>query len=270
MDVCLCAHTHDRLTQPLHPNGTILIESGCQGAFLGELLLTLEGGLIVAYKHQLTEVAESVEPEPIMQMLVEQGLAPFRERMAQVVGETTVPLDRSTCLEATMDNLLLKSLLESTGAEIAFSNGWRYGAPIPAGPVTLGQLYNIVPMDPVISLVELTGHDIREMLETNLEKTFSGNAYEQAGGYVKRACGITVFFKMENPSGGRIQQLFVNRRPVEPERSYTCAFVTVQGVPQKLGTQRRDTQIHAVASMVSYLHQHSPVHIHLEGTFISV
>ena len=35
VDVCLCGHTHDRITQPLHPNGTILVESGCHGIFLG-------------------------------------------------------------------------------------------------------------------------------------------------------------------------------------------------------------------------------------------
>ena len=270
VDVCLCAHTHDRLTQPLRPNGTILIESGCQGAFLGELLLTLEGGRIVSYEHHLTEVAETVTPDPAMQTLVEKAMQPYRDKLAPVVGETLTPLDRSTSLEATLDNLLLKAMLESTGAAVAFSNGWRYGAPIPPGPITLEQLYNIVPMDPIISLVELTGHEIRELLEKNLEKTFSGDAYEQAGGYVKRASGLTVFFKMENPAGGRIQQLFIRNQLVEPERTYTAAFITVQGVPKAMGTNRRDTDTHAVAAMVAYLHQHSPIDIQLEGTFISV
>ncbi len=270
VDVCLCGHTHGRLTQPLLPNGTILIESGCQGAFLGELLLTLEGNRIVHYEHRLTEVAETIAPDPAMQQLVEQAMQPYREKLAPVVGETTTPLDRSTSLEATLDNLLLKAMLESTGADVAFSNGWRYGAPIPPGPITLEQLYNIIPMDPVVSLVELTGHEIRELLEKNLEKTFSDDAYQQAGGYVKRASGLTVFFKMENPAGGRIQQLFVGGQPVAPERSYTAAFVTVQGVPKAMGTNRRDTDTHAVAAMVAYLLQHSPIDIRLEGTFISV
>ncbi len=270
VDVCLCAHTHDRITQPLEPNGTLLIESGCQGAFLGELLLTLEEGRIVAHRHQLTEVSESIEPDPAMQALVAQGLAPYRDHLSPVMGQTTTALDRSTCLEATMDTLLLKSMLAATGADIAFSNGWRYGAPIPAGPITREQLYNIIPMDPVISLVDLTGHEIRAMLETNLEKTFSGDAYQQGGGYVKRASGIRVFFKMENPAGARIQQLFIQDAPVQPDRRYTAAFVTVQGVPPKLGINRRDTQTHAVAAMEAFLSQESPIEIGLEGTFTSV
>lgn len=270
VDVCLCGHTHDRITQPLHPNGTILIESGCHGILLGELLLTLENGRIVDHKHQLTEVAESVTPDPAMQSLIDRAMAPYRDELARVVAQTTAPLDRSTCLEATMDNLLLASIQEATGAEVVFSNGWRYGAPIPAGPVTLGQLYNIIPMDSVISTVDLTGHEIRTLLEMNLERTFSGDAYEQAGGYVKRAAGLTVFFKLENPAGARVQGLFVGDQPVEPDRTYSAAFVTVQGVPHKMGTNRRDTDTHAVAAMEAYLERHSPIGITLRGTFISV
>ena len=270
VDVCLCAHTHDRLTQPLLPNGTLLIESGCHGIFLGELLLTLEDGRIVDHKHQLTEVSESVVPDLAMQSLIDRAMAPYRHELARVVGETSAPLDRSTCLESTMDNLLLASIREATGAEVVFSNGWRYGAPIPAGPVTLEQLYNIIPMDPVISTVDLTGHEIREMLEMNLERTFAGDAYEQAGGYVKRVAGLRVFFKLENPKGGRIQQIFMGNQRLEPARLYKAAFVTVQGVPKKMGTNRQDTNTHAVGAMVTYLERHSPIEITLTGTFVPV
>ncbi|MFZ3208415.1 MAG: hypothetical protein WA140_06235 [Geobacteraceae bacterium] len=42
-----------------------------------------------------------------------------------------------------MDNFLLQTLLESTGAQLAFSNGWRYGAPIVPGKITVNDLYNM-------------------------------------------------------------------------------------------------------------------------------
>ena len=195
VDVCLCAHTHDRITQPLDPNGTILIESGCQGAFLGELLLTLEDGRIVAYRTSADRGVRSGYTRPGHAGAGRTGHGSLPgPSVASSRPDHDTALDRSTCLEATLDNLLLKSMLAATGADVAFSNGWRYGAPIPAGPITREQLYNIIPMDPVISLVDLTGHEIGKMLETNLEKTFSGDAYEQAGGYVKRASGISGLF----------------------------------------------------------------------------
>lgn len=270
VDVCLCAHTHDRLTQPLHVNGTILIESGAHGAFLGELLLTIEEGRIVDYHHNLTEVGQHILPDPDMQTLIDQQLAPYREELDRVVGKIETSLDRSTCLESTLDNLLLAALIEATGAEVAFSNGWRYGAPIVAGVVTLGQLYNIVPMDPVISTVNLWGREIREMLEKNLENTFADDAYKQAGGYVKRTLGLRVFFKMENPPGARIMGIFLNGHPLDPNQSYRAAFVTMQGVPTSMGRDRRETKQHAVGAMADYLKHYSPVNVSLLGTFTAV
>ena len=63
--------------------------------------------------------------------MVNHALNPYNDMLCQVVGYTDTGLNRNTVLESTMDNFLLESLLSETGAQIAFSNGWRYGAPIP-------------------------------------------------------------------------------------------------------------------------------------------
>ncbi|MDO1449273.1 bifunctional metallophosphatase/5'-nucleotidase [Rhodocytophaga aerolata] len=270
VDICLNAHTHDRITKPIIQGNTIVIESGCHGAFIGELALEIKAGKIIHYTHQLIEVSQTIMPDQDMQVLIDQSMAPYKDHLSKVVGTTATPLDRSTCLESTMDNFLLKAILESSGAEIAFSNGWRYGAPIRAGIITRNDLYDITPMNPVISLVELSGEEMLAMLENNLENTFSADAYKQAGGFVKRAMGIKVFFKMENPKGCRIQALFINDRAIEPDRYYKVAFITVQGVPKELGRNRRDTTIGAVEAMEQFLSKHAPVQITLETTFISV
>ena len=97
---------------------------------------------------------------PTVDELIRQALAPYKNDLSEVVGETATALNRGTTLEATMDNFLLQALLESTGAQLAFSNGWRYGAPIVPGKITLNDLYNIIPMNPPVSTVELTGEEI--------------------------------------------------------------------------------------------------------------
>lgn len=42
-----------------------------------------------------------------------------------------------------MDNVLLDSMASAAGTQLAFSNGWRYGAPILPGTVTMEHLWNI-------------------------------------------------------------------------------------------------------------------------------
>jgi S-sulfosulfanyl-L-cysteine sulfohydrolase len=164
----------------------------------------------------------------------------------------------------------LESLMESTGAQMAFSNGWRYGAPVDRGPITLNDLYNIIPMNPPVSMTELSGEELQEMLELNLEHTFSRQPYQQMGGYVKRALGIKVYFKVENPYPTRIQKIFVGEEQLKAAASYQAAFVTEQGVPSKYGRQRQDTPTRAVEAMRSYLKQHKPYRGGIQGTFVLV
>ena len=140
IDVLLSAHTHNRLHRPAvirhRPEAagdTILIQSGCHGSFLGRLDLQVEEGRIVDYSHRLIAVSEDLPADPEMDWMVGQATSLQREALAEVAGHTLTPLNRNTVLEATMDNLLLQSLLDATGAHLAFSNGWRYGAPVPPG-----------------------------------------------------------------------------------------------------------------------------------------
>jgi S-sulfosulfanyl-L-cysteine sulfohydrolase len=270
IDVCLSGHTHNRLYEPVLIGKTIVIQSGCHGSFLGRLDLEVEGGQVVDYRHQLIEVEATIQPDPIVDDLVKKATAPYRDELKEVVGETTTALNRGTNLETTMDNFLLQALLESTGAQLAFSNGWRYGAPIAPGPVTLNDLYNIIPMNPPVSTVEITGAELMEMLEENLEKTFSCDPYNQMGGYVKRCLGLNVYFKIENPSGLRIQKLFVGNEEIQPDKYYPASFVTMQGVPPKYGRNRKDQSKRTIDALREYLATHLPVSAELRGTFVAV
>jgi sulfur-oxidizing protein SoxB len=270
VDICLSGHTHNRLFKPVLQGKTLVIQSGCHGSFLGRLDLEVEKGRVVDYRHQLIEVDHNITPDPEVDDLVRQALAPYQEELSTVVGKTATPLNRGTTLETTMDNFLLQALVESTGAQLAFSNGWRYGAPIIPGEVTLNDLYNIIPMNPPISTVELTGEEIVAMLEENLERTFARDPYDQMGGYVKRSLGFNVYIKIENPPGQRVQQVFVGDEPLQPGLYYPTAFVTEQGVAHKYGRNRQHLTERTIEALTTYLDRHRPLRAELRGTFVAV
>ena len=270
IDVCLSGHTHNRLYKPVLNGKTIIIQSGCHGSFVGRLDLEIVDGQITDYHHQLIEVEATIQPDPLVEELVNKALGPYKNELAEIVGETATALNRGTTMETTMDNFLLQALLETTDAQLAFSNGWRYGAPIVPGQITLNDLYNIIPMNPPVSTVELTGEEIRTMLEENLEKTFSCDPYQQMGGYIKRCLGLTVYFKIENPSGHRIQKLFAGNEEIHPGQYYSAAFVTMQGVPEKYGRNRENRPERIIDAMRKYLTKHRPVRAELRGTFVAI
>jgi 2',3'-cyclic-nucleotide 2'-phosphodiesterase (5'-nucleotidase family) len=270
VDVCLSGHTHNRLHEPVFQEKTFVIQSGCHGSFLGRLDLELVGKQIVDYRHQLIEVEADICPDPAVDDLVRQALAPYQEELSTVVGHTATALNRATMLETTMDNFLLQALLESTGAQLAFSNGWRFGAPIIPGEVTVNDLYNMIPMNPPISTVELTGDEMVAMLEENLERTFARDPYDQMGGYVKRGLGFHAYIKIENPPGQRVQQVFVGDEQLQPGRYYPTAFVTEQGVAQKYGRNRQHHTERIIEALRAYLSRHRPLRADLQGTFVAV
>ena len=141
------------------------------------------------------------------------------------------------------------AIAAAAGTRMAFSNGWRYGAPILPGAVTMEHLWNIVPTHPPISTVELTGEELRAMLEFNLERTYSPDPYCQMGGFVKRCRGLNLYFKMENPKGHRIEDLLVDGVPIQPGRVYRAAMLGEQGVPQEYGRKRQKIEIDAIQSL---------------------
>ncbi|NJB84347.1 5'-nucleotidase [Lewinella marina] len=258
IDVCLSAHTHNRLYRSVRVNDTIVIQCGCHGSFLGHLQLDIEGGAVRDHRYTLVKVEEQLTPDAAVEALVATAVQPYQSLKETVVGETKVLLHRYSTLNASMDNLLLASVRYATDTGIALSNGWRYGAPIPAGKITAWDLYNIVPMNPPVSTVELSGREIRDLLEENLERTFSCDPLQQMGGYVKRCSGLRVNLRIENPRGQRIQEIYCGDDHLEMDRYYKVAFVTSQGVPPGVGQKRQELKVTAVEAMTEYLKEHSP------------
>lgn len=270
IDVLLSAHTHNRVYEPAIINGAVVIQSGCHGSFVGRLDLTINDKKVSSFNHQLVLLDESIEEVIGMKQGIEKAMLPYKEKLERQVGTTGTDLNRNTVLESTMDNLLLQSLLHLTKADIAFSNGWRYGAPIPKGKITENDLWNIIPVNPPVSTVQLTGKEVWDMMEENLERTFAANPYEQMGGYVKRAFGLNLYFKFENPFGERVQELFIGGKPVIKDKVYQAAFVTSQGVPQKYGKNRQNLETHAIDALKEYLKEFPEADCDLRGSVVAV
>jgi 2',3'-cyclic-nucleotide 2'-phosphodiesterase (5'-nucleotidase family) len=270
IDVLISGHTHNRLYKPAIVNKTLMIQSGCHGSFIGRLDLNVIMGEIKDYRQELVVIDSSIPPNKEVQGIVNKILEPHKEMLDIIVGETKIGLARDNVLETTMDNLLLKALIYASGSEIAFSNGWRYGTPIPPGKITKQDLWNIIPVNPPVSVCEIIGDDLWKMMEENLERTFSSNPYNQMGGYVKRCYGINVYFKIENANGLRIQEFFVGDTKIDYDKTYNACFVTTQGIPAKYGTNRRKLDINAIEALEKYIKKNTPVHPKIVGTIVAI
>jgi 5'-nucleotidase len=253
IDICLSAHTHNRIYSPIEVNGARIVQCGCHGAFVGKFTIEVEEKEIKGYDYELIKVDSSVPKSIEVDTMIQNILKPYHEIRTTVLGGTDKILHRYSTINSSLDELLLSAIAHSTKTEIAFSNGWRFGAPIPKGNITENDLYNIAPMNPPVSTVDLTGTEIKEMLEENLERTFCCNPFGQMGGYVKRCIGLQVNLRIENPKGHRIQEIYLKGLHIDLKKTYKVGFVTTQGVASKYGKNRKNHDKKAVHAMKDYL-----------------
>lgn len=255
IDICLSGHTHNRVTELEKVEKTYIIQSGSLATSIGYLDVELKNNTITNIKHEFVLLSSEVQENQEIVELLEQDeiLNQFHDYLETQVGESKIDLHRASSFYGTMDYLLLDSMRHVTGSDIAFSNGWRYGGAISKGKLTRRNLYQIVPMDPEIMKATMKGQEIVDMLEENLESTFSCQPFKQMGGYIKRNSGLKIYFKLENPKGHRIQKIFVGESELDVVKDYDVVYVTRQAVPERFGKNHQKTGKKSIQAMETFL-----------------
>lgn len=220
IDIVLSGHSHDRITKPIVQNGAHIVQAGSSSSFLGRLDVDVQNGAVKDVHYQLIEVDELFEEDEEIKGMVDSLLSSYEKERTAVAGETRTLLHRMTLEEAPMDKLITDAYLAAFESSAAFSHGWRYGHPMPAGPLTLFNLHTIIPTNPELFTLELTGEELWKALENNLEQVYSSDPFEQKGGYVLRSSGIRMTFKPYNPKGHRIQSLQIVGEGFDPGKTY--------------------------------------------------
>ncbi|WP_079507250.1 bifunctional metallophosphatase/5'-nucleotidase [Mesobacillus jeotgali] len=223
IDVILSGHSHDRIEKPITVNGTLVVQAGSSSSFLGKLEIHLEGGKVENYQYELVAIDESFPVDQEMERVIGDIVGPYSMERNKVVGGTESILHRMTLNEAPMDQLITDAYLHKFDVDLAFSHGWRYGTPLPEGDITEYDLHTIIPTNPELFTLEMTGERILETLENNLEMVFSRDPFKQKGGYILRSSGLFMAFKPYNPEGSRIHKLLVGGQEIDMKKNYWIA-----------------------------------------------
>ena len=276
-DVILSAHTHERTSREIMEGNVIVVEPGCFGSFLGRLDLVLAAGAVVGHSFRLIPVLTSrYDEDPHMKALVDKSLAPHRARMAEVVGTTETLLMRYDVLETTADAFITDAVREVAKADIGFSNGFRFGVPIPAAGITEADLWNLLPMDARMKAGWVTGKELKAYLENELELVFSKNPWKLNGGWGVRASGMTMVFRASGEPGRRLVSVKVDGRDIEDDRRYTIAGCERDGEPLDIVCRHPGTHDARLLPMTvhqalrQYLKAHAVISPHREEREIAM
>ena len=277
-DFILGADTHERVRVPIEGKYAKVVECGAFGSFMGKLDIEVENGKIKNYKYQLLDVDPVKYPgDKKLQSLVDKAYAPFKEKISKVIGTTTTPLVRYFVIESPMDNLITDAIQWKFKPAIALSNGFRFCQPLAVDPangkanITKEFLWNMLPVDSEAKSGIITGKQLWDWQEKELQNAFAKDPSKRFGGWFVRFAGMEVNFTIGNELGKRVNWIKVKGEPVDLNKEYSIVACEREGDPDdtlcriEKVKQPKKTGVVMHQVIEEYLAANSPVSPKLEN-----
>jgi S-sulfosulfanyl-L-cysteine sulfohydrolase len=230
IDVILGGHTHDAVPDPVaikNRGGTTLVtNAGCNGKFLAVLDLDIRNKQVAGYQYRLLPVfSHLLEADNDMSALITNIRAPYEQKLGEKLATSEALLYRRGNFNGTFDQVILDALMEVTGAEIAFSPGFRWGTSIiPNEAITFEDVMAQTAITyPFVTLNEFSGEAIKNILEDVCDNLFNPDPYMQQGGDMVRVGGMQYTCDPTRSIGGRISNMTFHGKPMAAGKKYKVA-----------------------------------------------
>lgn len=230
IDVIVGGHSHTlmsnteegALAYPQMVGDVPVVQAGAYSKHVGHLTVTFddEGNVTEATGDTMLLDASVAEDEAVKARIAELA-GPIDEAMGEVVAESAAMIegDRTVCraVECPMGNLVADAMLdrvEDQGVQIAFQNGGGVRASIDAGPVTMGEVFTVLPFQNTLATFEVTGQTMIDALENGVGQM------EEGAGRFPQVAGMSFTVTPSNEPGSRISDVMVGGEPIDPEATY--------------------------------------------------
>ncbi|MES2031609.1 MAG: thiosulfohydrolase SoxB [Pseudomonadota bacterium] len=228
LDVILTAHTHDAMPGLIKVGNTVLVATGSHGKFVSRLDIEVKDKKVSDIRFKLMPVfADAIKPDAAMTALVEKVRAPFAKDLAREIGKTDSLLYRRGNFNGTFDDLICNAMMSERDAEIVLSPGFRWGGTlIPGDAITWEQITNATAITyPNCYRNQMTGTQIKEVLEDVADNIFHPDPYFQGGGDMVRMGGMGYAIDISKPMGSRISAMthLKSGKPIEATKTYTVS-----------------------------------------------
>ena len=144
-----------------------------------------------------------------------------------MIGRTESLLYRRGNFNGTFDDLICQALQHELDAQIALSPGFRWGGSLPPdSEITKDYVWSQTAITyPAAYRIEMTGQQIKDVLEDVADNLFNPDPYYQQGGDMVRVGGLAFSIDPVAAMGSRISEmtLLASDEPLDPAKSYVVA-----------------------------------------------
>jgi len=229
IDAIFGGHTHDGVPGAIpikNPGGvTLVTNAGSNGKFLGVMDLDVRGRKVRDFRYRLVPIFSNLLPaDKKMQAYINKVRKPYDEQLSEVLATADTTMYRRGNFNGTFDQIICDALIQEHDAQIALSPGFRWGTTVPAGhEITMenvmdqtGMTYPETYRNP-----NMTGKDIKLILEDVADNLFNVDPYYQQGGDMVRLGGMNYVCDPLGKSGKRISDMTLDDgTKIDPKKKY--------------------------------------------------
>ena len=230
VDAIFGGHTHDGVpvAVPVKNGGgtTLVTNAGSNGKFLGVMDFDVKGGKVADFRYRLLPVfANQLQPDAAMDALITRVRAPYEKKLNETLAVSDGLLYRRGNFNGSWDQLICDALMDTQGAQIAFSPGFRWGTTLLPGDTITRELMmdQLAITYPYATVTPMSGETIKTVLEDVADNLFNPDPYYQQGGDMVRVGGLTYTLTPGEKMGSRISDLRLKGQPLAADKTYKVA-----------------------------------------------
>ena len=227
IDLIIDGHSHTELPQGLNVKNTLIVQTGCYEHYLGQVNINFSDGKIISKTAKLLSADDVKRINPTPDKKIVNAVIKMEKRNKKILDLVVAYSDKSLTdkrniirrQESEIGDLCADAFRWKSGADFAIMNCGGIRAGLPAGNITRGNILEVMPFGNLLKKVEIDGKTIRKMLENSV------SGYPGTPGGFLAVSGMSFTFDPSQPSGQRVQEIFVGSELLDENKIYTMGGV---------------------------------------------
>jgi len=216
VDGVISGHTHQSVTGLV--NGKPLVQAYKYGRSFAKITFIFdENNRLVSAEPFLDNLyarADTLKDDANMLVIYEKYNEELGPVLGKILGKTTVDLDHDRYAgPSLLGEWVCEIMKDKVGVQIAMTNGGGLRTDVPAGEITAGKLYEVMPFDNTLYTMKLSGADVKANIEHGI--------MNEDIGWIQIS-GARVTYNPGAEAGNRITSMVLeDGTPVEMDKYYT-------------------------------------------------
>jgi 2',3'-cyclic-nucleotide 2'-phosphodiesterase (5'-nucleotidase family) len=277
IDFMVGGHIHKGFAEPWEDpvTHTLVVQGYAYGSGIGHITLKIDPETKTISGYELPAIREGMMvtmfedqfiPEPEIAQTIKKQQEKAEEGMDEVIGSASIHLTKAGDAQSLVGNMVCDAMVWAGDADFAFLNLGGIRGEISKGPVTYRDVFNVMPFDNALVVMEIDGMLLKEIIELRISGSRHG----------LRTSGIKVVFNRTRPDFDRITSLKIQGEEWQADKIYRVATTDflLQGnagltmltkVPEEkvtfMETTLRD-------NIIDYIRQNSPVSARIDDRWV--